>query len=123
MLLISRTIPFPLKTFPFKVTFDGTAGDAHEIWTPVNAAFEFAGLVARADDLIDLNICDDNASTPFAFVQPDTDNYRPSTVLPGVYRANQQGNKLILVDSYGGRVVTVKGIVYGWEVTAEGVYR
>lgn len=112
------------KVVPFAFTNAGAvAGQSNVLWTPRGAYFELALLLAKSTAAGDYNLCDTNASNIIGFIQFDGVNYsRFDLGLAGI-RSNHLSNaSLIIVDPVG-VIATIKGAVYGWEVTQEGNYR
>lgn len=114
-----RARPFS-KAVPFqKAISDTVTGD---LWTPINAYFEVGAVLIRADTAgIDVLIADTDVSNPFMFLMPPTTIYQLVSLLPNGYRSiAYSGAKMVANAS---AAVTIKGIVYGWEVNNNGVYR
>lgn len=113
------------KAIPFEFILTGTLGATFLLWSPVNAYFEIALIQSKSTVPLDLALADTDGSLVIGFIGPDgTNSYGPGTLdfgISGFRSQNHINPKLLLVD--GGVAGTVKGTVYGWEVTDNGDYR
>lgn len=112
------------KAIPFNRVLPG-ADDFIELWVPSNAMFELVTGVIRCDTAgIDISLCDSSKDNPFYFVMPPTTEYSPILLGPSGYRSlpNYGGAKLLLTNPTG-TSGTVKGVLFGYEVTLDGYYR
>jgi hypothetical protein len=117
-----RARPFT-KAIPFNKTLPvASVDDFIELWLPNNAYFELVFLSIKASAAADLNFCDTNQQNPFLFVQPSTTEYTLVGIPPG-YRSQSPINAKVIVTNPGLVVGTIKGVIYGYEVTPEGSYR
>jgi hypothetical protein len=111
------------KAIPFAKTFAGVAGESVELWLPQNAHFELAGGIVRGTVTLDAYLADTQAEVPFAYVQVPTTTYARIETGNGTYRSLTAHSPRLLLVNPGGVASTVKGVLYGWEVTPEGAYR
>jgi hypothetical protein len=118
-----RSRPFT-KAVPFQKTFPGLSGDEIvELWVPQNSYFEVGVITIRADLAgVDLLLCDTVAANPFLFAMPPTGIYQTIDLAPGYRSLSYNGARLVANDP-AANGVTIKGVVYGWEVTSDGYYR
>jgi hypothetical protein len=120
---IYRSRPFT-KAIPFSKAFPGLSADEIvDIWIPQNSYFEVALITIRASIAgVDLALCDTTKDNPFLFVMPPTTIYQEIDLLPGYRSLSYNGARLVANDpTVSG--TTIKGVVYGWEVTPGGYYR
>jgi hypothetical protein len=110
------------KRIPFLVTLSGTIGEFVVLWQVDNGRFEVGAITMRGNVACDLNICDFDVSNPIAFVTlVPTVGFSPVEfgTAGTLLSENPRASRLLLVDAVGvGVPVTVKGMVYGWEVPA-----
>ena len=118
-----RARPFT-KSIPFNVTFPGVgAVETAELWVPKNAYFELAAVVIRADAAgVDLTLVDTSPGASVLFVMPPTAEYQTINLNPGYRSLLYNGARLLAVDENASGV-TIKGNLFGWEVTPDGYYR
>jgi hypothetical protein len=117
-----RARPFT-KAIPFNKTLPVATVDTFiELWNPTNAYFEVVILAIKASVAADLNICDTNPQNPFIFIQPSTTEYTLYSIPPG-YRSQSPINAKVILTNPGLVAGTIKGVLYGYEVTQEGNYR
>ena len=117
-----RARPFS-KAVPFNRALPvASADDFIELWVPQNSYFEFVLMYIKASVAADLNICDTNPNNPFAFVQPSTTEYTLVNLTPG-YRSQNFASVKVILTNPGLVAGTIKGAIYGYEVTREGSYR
>ena len=117
-----RARPFT-KAVPFNKTLPvGAVTDFVELWVPQNSYFELVWMYIKASAAADLNVCDTNIDAPFLFIQPSTTAYTPYDLSPGYRSLNFASSKVILTNP-GLIAGTIKGVIYGYEVTREGNYR
>ena len=117
-----RARPFT-KAVPFNKTLPvATAETFIELWSPQNSYFELVILAIKANVAADLNVCDTNPQNPFIFIQPATTEYTLYSIPPG-YRSQNFINAKVILTNPGLVVGTIKGVIYGYEVTQEGNYR
>lgn len=115
-----RGRPFT-KAVPYQKVI-AAATDVVDLWTPINAYFEVGLVLMRANvAAIDVLLGDGQVSNPFMFIMPSTTEYSMVSLLPNGYRSvSYSGTKLVAQAS---GAVTLKGVVYGWEVNPDGNYR
>ena len=112
------------KVVPFAVTFSGVVGEFTPIWLPQNAYFEVAFIRVKSSTVAaEVTFSDTDPSAALAFAIAVPTGYENVFLGLATYRSLQSSNpKLLLVD-FQGVANTIKGTVYGWEVTREGFYR
>lgn len=117
-----RARPFT-KAIPFNKTLPvATVDEMIELWVPQNSYFELVILAIKANIAVDLNVCDTNPQNPFIFIQPSTTEYTLYSIPPG-YRSQNFINAKVVLTNPGLLAGTIKGVIYGYEVTQEGNYR
>lgn len=118
-----RARPFT-KAVPFNKTFVGGADEVVNLWVPVNAYFEAAIILIRASIAgVDLALCDSTKENPFMFVMAPTTIYQTVDIQPGYRSLSYNGARLVANDPAANAGLTIKGVIYGWEITQEGYYR
>jgi len=111
------------KAVPFAKTFTAVAGQTQQIWQPKGAYFELALLLAKSTAAGEYAICDTDPSNIIGYIQFDGTNYSRLDLGMAGIRSNRLNNATLILLSPLAIAATIKGVVYGWEVTQEGNYR
>lgn len=110
------------KAIPFNVTVN-SAG-MFPLWTPQNSFFELNRMYIKSTIAnIDFAIVDTNITDICAMVIPSTALYTLVDLGPAGYRSILSSNSVLGIVDPTNAGATVKGVIYGWEVTKEGNYR
>jgi hypothetical protein len=122
--LHSFNLPLPYSVqAPFLIDFSGAKGETHTIWKPQNATFWLGALTIRGNVAADLNVCDSDPALPVGFISLSGSGYDELNIGVGLVKStNTTNSRLLLMDPVG-VVMSVKGVVYGYEVTPEGAVR
>lgn len=118
-----RARPFT-KAIPFSLALPvANTEEVRDLWVPQNAYFEIGLVTIRCSVAgVDLSLCDTNWQNPFLFVMAPTTEYQTISLIPG-YRSLLSSGAKVVVNNPALTVATIKGVLFGWEVTQDGYYR
>lgn len=107
----------------FTVVFTGAAGESHALWTPKNAYFEVAEVLAFSTVAGEWQLADSTAFNVIGFMAFNGTSFSIwQRTLAAVRSNTPQAAALLLVDPVG-VAATIHGTCYGWEVNPDGQYR